>query len=393
MTDARREHWLSRLLTVRRTRVPIMIAVGLLLAFRAAQVAVSVNGPAWGFDFSAYLLAGRHVLDGLPVYTDAQLGGPYVPQQQLLYIYPPFLAVVIAPLSALFADYRVGMWVWAIGGVLALSGGLWAIASARGLSRSAVAVLVGAALALPSVGFEIVMGNVHLLLGTLIAIAWLGVERRTRKGEILAGTMVGAAALIKIFPGLIVLWFVLTRRWVAAVASVVAAALLAAATLPVVGIRPWLDYPQVLSHLAPPPALWSSLAPMSILGEFIDFGLARMIVTALGVAVLIWSIRRQSTAISFSVAIVVSVLVVPTLYPHYLALVTVPLVLAVANSRAAVSMSLAYGALLVGGQLALIDLQSVLNRALATLGTLAPLAALLIAHHGRGEAGRHTDDS
>lgn len=391
MTDAR-EHWLSRLLTVRRARLPIIVVVGALLAFRATQVAVSVNGPAWGFDFSAYLLAGRHVLEGLPVYSDAQLGGPYSPQQQFLYIYPPFLAVAVTPLSALVADYRVAMWVWATGGVLALAGGLWAVASAR-VSQSAVVVLVGAALALPSVGFEIVMGNVHLLLGALIALAWLGIERRTRRGEILAGTMIGAAALIKIFPGLIVLWFILTRRWVAAVASGVAALLLVAATLPVVGIGPWLDYPRVLSHLAPPPELWSSLAPMSFLGEFIDFGSARVIVTTLGLALLIWSTRRQSTAISFSVSVVVSMLVVPTLYPHYLALLTVPLLMAVVYSGAAASLSFAYSALLIGGQLALIDLRPGPNRAMAALGVLTPLVALLITRGGHEEAGRDREGS
>ena len=89
-------------------------AVGLLLvvvlAFRGLQFIAWTSSIQWGYDFSAYWQAARDLLDGEALYSAHQLAGPYGPQQQFLYLYPPFLAVAVAPLAALFDDYRAAAW-------------------------------------------------------------------------------------------------------------------------------------------------------------------------------------------------------------------------------------------------------------------------------------------
>jgi hypothetical protein len=95
------------------------------------------------------------------------------------------------------------------------------------------------------------------------------------------------------------------------------------------------------------------------------------------VLLLVWSARVQQPAISYSVAVMVSVLAVPTIYPHSLTLAILPLLLLALSSRSGVAPSVAYGALLVGGQAAIIGLQVAALRALALVGTVAPLAALI----------------
>jgi alpha-1,2-mannosyltransferase len=375
-------HWLDRLLRSRRWRIALLVVVGIAVLFRIAQVAVAIDGPAWGYDFSAYWFAAQRVLEGEPVYTAAQLAGPFPPQEQYAYLYPPFLAVVLTPLPLAFGTFQAAMALWSALGIVVLIAAVWAVTRSAQLSSIAATVLLGAAVALPAVGFELVMGNVHLVLVGLFGVAWLGIRRGTRSGEIVAGVAIGIALLIKVFPIVVVLWFALTRRGTAATVAIASAIILAGATVPVVGLQPWLDYPRVLANLGPPPELWSSIAPASLLAEFIDFNIARLVIIVAGLAVLVWSALRQPAPISFSVAIMISLLVVPTMYVHYLAVAVVPLLLLALHSRSMVVPALAYVALFAGSQAGLIDLQSIGSRALALVGAIAPLAALLLVNSG-----------
>jgi len=377
-------------LAARPTRVGMTVALGVALLFRVGQIIISVDGPAWAYDFSAYWHAGRQILEGGTIYSAEQLAGPYSPQQPFLYLYPPFLGVAMTPLAALFNDYRQAMWLWVAVGCAVFIASVWRLSAAERFTGPSERVfLVGAMFALAPVGFELVMGNVHILLLGVLAAAWLGIRRGTRAGDLAAGVLIGIAVLIKVFPALLIVWLVLTSRVRAALAAVASASLVALATVPIVGLDAWLEYPRVLANLGPPAELWSSLSPTSALTEWIDFGLARAVVAVAALAALIWSARAHSAATSFGVAVMLSILVVPTLYPHYLALAVLPLILAVAQVRSAVPVALAYGAVFVGGQLALLDLSQPVNRVLATVGALSPLVLLFVAGQVR-QAGEST---
>src|SRR6185369_11711502 len=102
---------------------------------------------------------------------------------------------------------------------------------------------------------------VHLILLGLLTLAWLGVRRGDSRGEWIAGVAVGIAALIKVFPGVLLLWFLLTGRYRAAAGVVVGAAVAALVVLPLTGIEPWLQYPAVLANLGPPVDTRDTLAP------------------------------------------------------------------------------------------------------------------------------------
>ena len=86
---------------------------------RIALIALLVGRPAdpgvpggraerrrWlGYDLTFYWRAGQHLLDGQSIYAPFQLAGPYPPQGvDYEYLYPPFLAVAVAPLVALLPD-------------------------------------------------------------------------------------------------------------------------------------------------------------------------------------------------------------------------------------------------------------------------------------------------
>jgi hypothetical protein len=172
------------------------------------------------------------------------------------------LLVLLDRGPAVFSDFRTASWLWAGLGAAVLAVAIWTVARWEGIaSRMDRAMLVGAAFAAAPVTSELILGNVHLLILGLLAGAWLAIRRGTPRGDVAAGALVGVAALIKVFPGLIVLWFLMTRRFRAAGVAVLTMALLAGATLPVVELQAWLDYPTVLLNLGPPTELSFVLAP------------------------------------------------------------------------------------------------------------------------------------
>ena len=376
----------------------------LVLAFRLLQFIGLTRQIQWGYDFSAYWTAAARLLAGVSPYTAEQLAGPYAPQVQYLYLYPPPLAAIVTPLAALFpTDYRAAAWVWTAIGAAIL---FWAVLALWRSERLAERfpilsgggrwLLVAGAFVFPPVVGELVLGNVHLLLLGLLTVAWLGIRRGDSKGELTAGIAVGLAAVIKVFPAVLLIWFVLTRRYRAAAGVVIGAAAFALITLPVTGVEPWTQFPAVLANLSAPSDTTDTLAPTVWLAGPLGFTPARILVTLVGLGLIAWTawtVRRTTAgqpgspvgspeaarlARSFAIAATVSVLIAPALYHHYLALLVLPLVLGLATGVPLRWLVLAYLLMWGGQQNALGDLSWVLNRGLPTIGALVVLAALLL---------------
>jgi alpha-1,2-mannosyltransferase len=384
---------------------PVQLAAGAIvllaaLALRAVQFAALTNEIQWGYDFSFYWTAARNLIEGEPIYSAAQLAGPYAPQGQDGFLYPPPLAAAMTPLATLFpTDYRAANWIWAAIGALLLIvsiRSLWwserideryPILAGRGKW-----LLVAAAFAFPPVVGELVMGNVHLLLLWLLTLAWLGIRRGDPGGRWRSGAMIGVAAMVKVFPGILLLWAFVRGSARTAVGILVGAALTMLLTLLITGIAPWLDYPTVLANLSAPADTTDTLAPTVWLAELVDFTPARIIVTAIGVAIIVWSAwtprqtkrnltseqARAAEARSFAIAVTVSVLIAPALYHHYLALLVLPLMLGLGSGVPLRYLAVAYFLMWGGEQAAFGDLAWVVNRALPTLGALVLLAGLVL---------------
>jgi hypothetical protein len=322
---------------VRRTILVLLAAIA--LAFRAIQFLRLTGQIQWGYDFSAYWTAAERLNAGDSLYTAAQLAGPYAPQAQYLYLYPPPLAGLLRPFQALLpVDYLTAAWGWAALGAAIVIASVLAVWRTerlgdrfellRGNGRW---LLVAAAFAFPPLVGELVLGNVHLLLLGLLTLAWLGVRRGDARGEWIAGVAVGMAAVIKVFPGLLLLWFLLTWRYRAAAGVFLGAAVLSLVTLPLTGLQPWLDFPTVLANLSAPSDTTDTLAPTVWLAELIGFTPARIVVTLAGLAILVaTAVRRANEPATFAVAVLASILVAPAVYHHYLALLILPFLLGLA---------------------------------------------------------------
>jgi hypothetical protein len=386
----------------------VSIVTFVVLAFRALQFLALTREIQWGYDFSAYWAAADRLLRATGIYTPAQLAGPYAPQVQYLYLYPPPLAAAVTPLAALFpTDYHGAAWVWTGIGAAVLLGAVLALARSERLAEHLpmlvgrrVWLLVAAAFVFPPVVGELVIGNVHLVLLGLLTVAWLGVRQGTPRGELAAGIAVGVATVIKVFPGVLLVWFLLTRRYRAAAGVLIGAAAFALLALPITGIDPWTHFPTVLANLSAPSDTTDTLAPTVWLADWIGFTPARVVVTLAGLAILAFSAlastagareddaarsvgyRHSPTTRSFAIAVTVAVLIAPALYHHYLALLVLPMLLALGAGVPLKWIALSYFLMWGGTQTALGDLAWVVNRAMPTLGALGLLAAPLVSRAG-----------
>jgi alpha-1,2-mannosyltransferase len=370
-----------RLLGAPRVQRSVLVVVlALVLGYRALQLVAFSAQIQWGYDFSAYWSAARHVLDGAPIYADWQLAGQYSPQQQYLYLYPPFLAVAVTPLAGVFsADYRLANLVWAFLGAFVAALVVAAVARREGIgTRGDTALLVAGAFAFPPLIGELVLGNVHLLLLGLLGGAWLALRDDRRPMPAIAGILVGVATIIKLFPGLVILWLLLRGHYRAALWSLATIAVLAVATLPVTGLQPWLDFPRVLLNLGPPVDTRDTLAPIVWLSALMPPVAARVVVAAAMIAAVVWTSRNLAEPMSFAVAVTASVLIAPALYQHYLAILVLPLLLALRWAPPWGWVAVAYVAMFGGEQAAFGDSAWIVNRLLPTAGALLLLVGLMI---------------
>jgi alpha-1,2-mannosyltransferase len=370
-----------RLLGAPRVQRSVLVVVlALILGYRALQLVAFSAQIQWGYDFSAYWSAARHVLDGAPIYADWQLAGQYSPQQQYLYLYPPFLAVAVTPLAAVFsADYRLANLVWAVLGAFVAALVVAAVVRREGIgARRDTALLVAGAFAFPPLIGELVLGNVHLLLLGLLGGAWLALRNERRPMPAIAGILVGVATIIKLFPGLLILWLLLRGRYRAALWSLATIAILGVATLPVTGLQPWLDFPRVLLNLGPPVDTRDTLAPIVWLSALMPPVAARVVVAAAMIAAVVWTSRNLAEPVSFAVAVTASVLIAPALYQHYLAILVLPLLLALRWAPPWGWVAAAYIAMFGGEQAAFGDSVWIVNRLLPTAGALLLLVVLMI---------------
>jgi alpha-1,2-mannosyltransferase len=360
-------------------RAALWVILSIAVVVRLAQFVVFSTQEQWGYDFSAYFWAGADVLAGRSPYDAFQLDGMYSPQSpQGLYLYPPAFAVFIAPLAAISGDYRVVNWLWAgLGAVLLVAVVIDVGRRELVFGRRDVALLLLAGFAFAPVIGELVMGNVHLLILGLLAGAWLALRDRSARGELVAGALVGGATLIKIFPGVLILWFLLTGRRHAAVSALATIGILGLITLPFTGLEPWLQYPSVILNLGVPEDTGDVLAPSVWLSAVMPSLLSRIVVAAAGLAVLAWAVDRRSEPVSYAVAVAVSILIAPALYQHYLALLVLPMLLAIRFAPPLAWVAVAFVLLSGGEQEALGDWVWIVNRALPTLGAILVVAGLV----------------
>ena len=213
-------------ITLRRTAAvsAVAVAVGLFLWWYGNKHDF--------FDLKIYVSAMRWWQDGNPLYDYSQAD---TVQGRLYFTYPPFAALLLWPFG--FLPLGATITIFTVGTVVALAVTTWwlvaPVARRHGWSRGfAVGLAVPLVFALEMTRETITFGQLNMLLVVLVLADLLfAVPARSRW----AGVGIGLATAVKLFPGIFIVYLLVTRRWRAAAtaaATAVAATLVAAAVAP-----------------------------------------------------------------------------------------------------------------------------------------------------------------
>jgi alpha-1,2-mannosyltransferase len=209
--------------------VPVLAgAAALVLVAQAVVLALWPDAHVLLIDLQVYRAGGAHVLAGQPLYA----GGVLL---DLPFVYPPFAAVLFAPLALL--PLGLLKLLWTAAGVALLAYVVHRCVPRAGLP--AVVLLAVVATALDPVRTTLYLGQINIVLLALVVGDLLG-----RPGSRWRGVGVGLAAAVKLTPLVFVGYLLVTRRWRAAATALttfVAAGVLGFLAAPADSAAFWFD--------------------------------------------------------------------------------------------------------------------------------------------------------
>ena len=290
--------------------LPVVAIVALVVATAAI---VWSAGSTLGYDFHAYEGAARRILDGDRLYDPAvDVAGGFA-----IYLYPPPFALAIVPLAAIGGQAAV--WAWT--GLLILAFAAGAALLPVGRTVRWVIVLL-AAIDWPFL-YSVKLGQVGPILFLLFVIGWRFLDR---PGPL--GGSIGLGALVKVQPGLLIGWAVLTARWRAAAIAIAVVLIGALVATLMTGTQPWFDYPALLGRVSSPITTPHNFTPGAVAwqaGVSSDIAGVIQAITTLGALVAVVVAARMASAdAAYLVAVVASQLISPLLWDHYAMLLLLP---------------------------------------------------------------------
>lgn len=287
-------------------------SVAALAALATLALSLALLGPYDAFDFrQAYLGAAHAVMDGRSPYPPT---GDWTISHDRAYVYPPTLAVLIAPLT--LVPLWLAVLVWSVLCVVAVGAALW-LAGVRD-ARVYFVTYMWAPMypALQNM-------NASLLVTVLVALAW-----RYRDRAATAGLAVGAAIALKLFVWPLVIWLAATRRWRAAAIAAASGVAMIVVSWAVIGFQGVRRYPVLLDELTRRGIGVSHSVTSIGFALGLSRGAATLVAVAVGVLLVVACIRTArhgEEARSLMLALAAGLAVTPIMWQHHLLVLLVPL--------------------------------------------------------------------
>ena len=316
--------------------LPLLVGLG-LFALTASALLLAA-GSSLGYDYRCYEGAARGIVDGRPIYDNAF--AIHVGTCPGTYTYPPPFAVALTPML-LLGDAAPG--VWCVAMAACFVAGTLLLPVRRGVR--------GAVLALGAVDWPLLyavkIGQVGPILFLLFAIAWRSIARTeatrpaaTRpeasparrpgvQSEALAvGLAAGLGAVVKVQPGIVAVWALVSGRRRGFVAAILVVAAVTIVALPFTGLTSWFTYADLVRGLGgtfdtPHDFAPGTIAHMAGAGDSVA-ALVQVGAVALAVAGLLAAWRYASAELSFLATVVASQLLSAPLRDHYATLLLLP---------------------------------------------------------------------
>jgi len=206
----------------------IMVGGGTLIVFGLLMLSMRLSNATIDADFSQDYFASQALLSGQTLYNPEFHNN-----------HPPFDMLLILPLALL--SYHTAFLIWSALALLCY--GAVGLIVARELNIALaphwVALTVGLALCWSPFQEQMALGQWSIL----IAAGLIGCWALLRHGrDRLAGVLLGFACLIKLFPGLLIVYLLLRRRWQAAAVASATVAFGGLLSLAIVGPSDTLDF-------------------------------------------------------------------------------------------------------------------------------------------------------
>jgi hypothetical protein len=292
----------------------VLLFAGLPLMVAAAYFRQQWLLEVFHYDFRGTVWeASRAIVDGqspfpAPTTAAVDVGNPAV--------YPPTIGLAASPLLLLPFDVAAAFWF--VGLLAGVAGALWMLGvrdwRCYVLALTTFPVIHGA-----------VFGNVTLILVLATAVAW-----RYRDRWPIAAAALGFAIAVKLFLWPLGVWLLATRRFAAAAGAFVGGTVMLLGSWATIGFAGLRDYPDLLDALTHVFALHSNSLYALVLWAGSSHTLAQLAAVSVGALVLVGVYvlaRRGDDRESFSAAMVAALVLSPIVWPHYFALLLIPVVL------------------------------------------------------------------
>lgn len=249
----------------------------------------------------------------------------YEQAQGLVNYNPPQFHILILPLASMPVGLAFAAWTAISAGVAAVTirmamreaGGTWLPQEQR--------LLLAGVLIAAGVGATVHLGQVSWVIGLLVALGWRA-ARRDR--WVVAGAWLGVAASLKPFLLLVLMIFVVRRRWNGLVAAAAGAAVCTAVGVLVFGTASLGDWLRLLSAGAPPQQM-AYFINASLAAPFARVGLGPAVYPIVGLIVVMLTIlRARSSGVdqAFLLLLIGSLLASPLGWIYYMPILAGPLI-------------------------------------------------------------------
>jgi len=209
-------------------------------------------------DFNVYWAASKLFIQDQDIYDGSLTSGliraldlEYIDHSD--YIYPPYLAAVLSPLTHLH-PLRAGL-LWYLGGLVAIGFAVWFILRGRAESRGEVVELpqwgdyLSVALAFVPAVYSFYVGQINAFILLLLAAVYFLLEKDK---QVLAGVVLAVSILLKVIPVLLVFYMAVRKKYIALLSTVVVVAGLVLLTWPVFGLHLRTYFTTVLPEMSVP---------------------------------------------------------------------------------------------------------------------------------------------
>lgn len=298
-------------------------------------------------DYVQEWTSARNWQVGRPVYQDLRESIPFhIPKARPgdlhFNAHPPVAVMVALPFGSL--GYFQSLRLWNCVSLACVMLALYMLVGHFGfaLNRAEQLLVCGLLLSSSTLETQVLHGQLNGLLLLLLTTAWLA-SRHER--QLLTGICIGAATALKLFPGLLALFFVARRQWKSALAAAASCILLNAFATAVLGTDAIRDYLLVVMPQANRFCdTWPNASLLGFLTRLFDgsFGQTTPIVVWPQLSRVIWLVlsfgsiailcrltaRVQSQPnhdLTFSVWISLMLIISPITWDHYFLLAVLPL--------------------------------------------------------------------